>query len=225
MTYLPIMIGLTMAVSCLVVGWSQHRIGPLWDDLLKLVSGSATEITWRDAPLSTIIADGMATAVLTVPVMLFGLGLAALFGGLQKTFYDRTPIFPLKAGKNAPRGAIALIIAIHKMAGIVLLEEFYARWLFLGFLAKLSWFEGPYWLYGFFIVGNTLWAVIHITNYRKGERHVSVTLPVFCYGFISAVMFLRYGLLGAFTCHIIWDCLLMVPVWIGQTLRKLPLTF
>jgi hypothetical protein len=213
-----------MAISCLVVGWSQHRIGPLWHDLMCLLTGAALEIEARDAPLSTIIADGMATAVLTVPVMGFGLLLAALLGGLQKTTYDRIPIFQMCAGQREPHRAMALIMALHKVACIVLIEEFYARWLFLGLLAKLAWFPGVYWFYFFFFFGNTLWSALHITNYRKGERHISVTIPVFCYGFIAAVMFLRYGLVGAFVCHLIWDCILMVPVWIGQTLRRQQLT-
>lgn len=221
---LPLICGLVMSAGCLIVGWSQHLIGPLWKDLMRMLSGAALEIEARDAPLSTIFADAMAIAVLTVPVMLFGLLLAALFGGLQKTVYDRTPIYQMCAGHQAPHRVMALIMAVHKVACIVLLEEFYARWLFLGLLAKIAWFSGPVWLYVFFFFGNTLWSALHITNYRKGQRYLSVTIPVFCYGFVSAVMFFRYGLLGAFLCHTIWDCLLMVPVWIGQTIRNLTLT-
>jgi len=212
-----------MVGSCLLVGVSGGRLGPLWNDLMDVLTGGASDVIRQDAPLSAIVADSMAMAILTIPVMGIGILLAAVTGGF-KSVHIKRPLFHECAEKKAPSRWLGLFLAIHKIASIVLFEEFYARWLFLGLLTQIAWLSGPTGFYLLFLAGNALWTAIHIANYVKGRRRIGVVIPVFCYGFIAVAMYLRHGLLGAYLAHIIWDLLIMIPGWLGQTLRKQPLT-
>jgi len=222
-TFVQIACFAAMVASCLIVGWSESLFRPLWNDLMSFLTGAHSDIARRDAPLSTVIADSMAVAILTVPFIAVGILLAGLTGGLKS---KRVPmnLFHACGEKKAPGPWPALFMAIHKIGCIVLIEEFYARWLFLGLLTQISWLSGPSAFYLLFLAGNVLWTLIHIANWVKGQRRISVVFPVFCYGIVAVVMFLRHGLLGAFIAHLFWDLVLMVPIWLGQTLKKRPLT-
>jgi hypothetical protein len=49
------------------------------------------------------------------------------------------------------------------------LEELLTRWLFLGAIPYVFGLHGPISFYVLFLVGNILWALIHLLNYRDRE--------------------------------------------------------
>lgn len=84
----------------------------------------------------------------------------------------------------------------------VLLEELLSRWFFLGLLRKIPWFSGPIAFYVLFLIGNGLWALIHIGNFTN-ERDQSIlrVLPQFVSGFFLSFVFVKFGLLACVLAH------------------------
>lgn len=216
--------GATLAGTCLIVGWSQHLIGPLWNDLIRFLTGDGLSIGRREASITEVLMNGLAAVVVTVPLAVLGALIVVASGAHKKIDPGPRNLFHESAERPAPKGALAIFMALNKVACIVLLEEFYARWIFLGLLAGLSAFSGPNGLYVLFLLGNTAWTALHYFNYKKDKRTVLVLSPVFLIGLLQAVMFLRYGLLGSFISHLAWDYVLMIPRWCHQMMRRSPLT-
>lgn len=85
---------------------------------------------------------------------------------------------------------------------IVLLEELFARWLFLGVLTKIPFLSGTIAFYTLFLVGNGLWALVHLTNFKDSkDRKTLRVLPQFVAGAFFTYVFIKYGLLAAVLTH------------------------
>lgn len=85
---------------------------------------------------------------------------------------------------------------------VCLIEELFARELFLGLLPKLSFLSGPVAFYVLFFIGNSIWALIHLPNYRKeSDRKVLRVLPQFVAGVFFTYIFIKFGLLAAILTH------------------------
>src|SRR3989344_929821 len=92
---------------------------------------------------------------------------------------------------------------------IVLAEELFARWFFLGLLPKLPFLSGPFAFYAFFLIGNALWALVHLNNFQDpNDRHWLRVLPQFVSGFFFTYVFVKYGLLAAVLTHFAANALL-----------------
>lgn len=216
---------LAMTGACVVVGYAFGLFGPLFKDLSRLVTGDYAEIRPSGGGVPMMIACAMALAALALPATAIGLAVMRLAGSLKETDrQDDLPMFKSRPGNPAPTGFKALVIAVHKLATVVLFEEFYARWLLLGAIGGLAWFDGTVGFYVLFLGGNAAWALLHLMNFREGRADPLKVLPQFIGGFFSTVMFLRYGLAGAFAEHLAWDLLVILPTWIAQTCGREPLT-
>lgn len=90
--------------------------------------------------------------------------------------------------------------------GIVTFEEVLARQIFLGLLTRL--FPGVVAFYVLMLIGNLLWAALHLYNYdNEKERSLIRVLPQFAGGLLHSYIYYKYGfwltLLGHFTKDVI----------------------
>ncbi|MFA5854406.1 MAG: CPBP family intramembrane glutamic endopeptidase [Patescibacteria group bacterium] len=194
-------------------------------DLTAFSTGSYATIAARDDGVSMIVANAMTMAVITLPLSVIPtLIVGRLIRRGQQTKKPAVQMLVPQPGKKPLTGWRALIMALHKIAAVVFYEEFYTRWIFLGVLASLAWFQGPVAFYTLFFIGNGAWALVHLTNYPAGARNPLRILPHFFLGIPMTIMFLRYGLLGAFIGHFLWNMIPILPAWIDQIKRGVPLT-
>jgi hypothetical protein len=96
------------------------------------------------------------------------------------------------------------------MTATVAAEEVFARLLFLGVPLWLG--DGHLsmgWFWALFLVGNSIWAVIHLSNYKDPkERHLLRVLPQFLGGVVFTVIFIEFGFFGALAVHLAYNNLL-----------------
>lgn len=85
---------------------------------------------------------------------------------------------------------------------IVLLEELFARWFFLGLLTKIPFLSGTIAFYALFLIGNGIWALIHLSNFKEeNDRKMLRVLPQFVAGAFFTYVFVKYGLLAVILAH------------------------
>ncbi|PIP69304.1 hypothetical protein COW91_00220 [Candidatus Nomurabacteria bacterium CG22_combo_CG10-13_8_21_14_all_32_8] len=89
-------------------------------------------------------------------------------------------------------------------------EELVARWFFLRLLTKITFLSGTVAFYVLFLIGNSLWALIHLSNYKKREdRKILRVLPQFIGGIFYTYIFLKYGLLATVLEHVVFNIILL----------------
>lgn len=92
---------------------------------------------------------------------------------------------------------------------VVVVEEVVARWFFLGFLPMWGPLSGPVMFYVLFLVGNGLFALIHLWNFHDpSDRHPLRTLTQFVAGIFYTYLFVAYGLTAAILAHFACNALL-----------------
>jgi Type II CAAX prenyl endopeptidase Rce1-like len=88
-------------------------------------------------------------------------------------------------------------------------EELYARWLFVGLLPNLPFLRGDVARYALILIGNLSWALLHRWNLTDPEdRSLLRVLPQFAIGIVFTLAYLNFGLLGALLVHAAYDMLL-----------------
>lgn len=231
-----VLVFLGLIVLYIATGLVFGLFGPLARALLDLVTGNASGIAPRDEGTPRMIANAMALASLALPLSAVPTMItsrltaarkkrAAREGNVEKIEAAReAPWIRPNPDKPAPTGFKAVVIVLHKLAMVVLFEEFYTRWFFLGALAGIAWLDGPIAFYVLFFIGNGAWALVHLTNYPPKERYLLRCLPHFFLGIPPTVMFLQYGLAGAFTVHFVWNLIPILPQTIDQARREVPIT-
>lgn len=86
----------------------------------------------------------------------------------------------------------------------IFLEEFFARFLFIGLLA--NWLNtGVIGTLILFAIGNILWALVHLTNYKNGHRKLRYAIPALIAGIFIGYVFIKYGFWIALLVHIVYD--------------------
>jgi hypothetical protein len=94
-----------------------------------------------------------------------------------------------------------------KIFSVILVEELFTRGLFLGLGTML--FRGDIAFYILFILGNSIWALIHLVNYSdKNERSLFRVIPQFVCGIGFTYIYIRYGLGTVIMAHFIYDVIL-----------------
>ncbi len=85
---------------------------------------------------------------------------------------------------------------------LVLFEEVTARWFFLGLLPKIPFLSGTVAFYALFLIGNSIWALEHLSNFKEEkDRNALRVLPQFVGGIFYTYVFVKYGLLAAILAH------------------------
>ena len=54
---------------------------------------------------------------------------------------------------------------------LVVAEELFARWFFLGVLTRISFLSSTFMFYILFLIGNGIWSLIHLHNFEE-DRHI-----------------------------------------------------
>jgi hypothetical protein len=86
----------------------------------------------------------------------------------------------------------------------VLVEELFARWLFLGVIGHF--WTGPAALYTLVFLGNAIWALIHLFNYKNTkQRNPLRVLSQFVGGLVLSVIFVKYGFMAVLLAHFAFD--------------------
>ena len=103
-----------------------------------------------------------------------------------------------------PRRQFLMIMAL------LVTEELYARWLFLGVLhPHISFLSGVAGFYLLFFIGNGSWALVHLFNYKnKKLRNPVMVLPQFVGGIVLTGVYISFGLVGAILVHVAYDMIL-----------------
>ncbi len=205
------------------VGLTTGLFGSVWHDLLRFVTGDAAHITRRDHDLGHMIAVAMTLCAVVFPfVVVIGHAAQRLTPHWRQGDGKEVVLVPLPQEPPTGKRIRAVAIALHKVAALVFYEEFYSRWIFLGFIAGSNPPANSF--YGLFLIGNTLWALMHLWNYPTGERHPIRVLPHFLLGIPMAIMFRTYGLGGAFLVHFVWDLIPLLPGLVDQAYQGKSLT-
>lgn len=126
-------------------------------------------------------------------------------------------IFTMRSGENFDMDSLKRTLEYGPWMLFIIIsaEELFARGLFMWVPQQMIASNGI--RYGLFLLGNILWAGIHIYNYRDGNiRTILRTVPQFIAGFGMAYIFLRYGFWVALLAHFVYDVILV------STLKKKP---
>jgi hypothetical protein len=99
------------------------------------------------------------------------------------------------------------------------LEEFSARWLFLGQLTKLL--PGQINFYSLLLIGNTLWAGLHLWNYKLKDRLPIFILSQFVGGLFFSYTFMKYGLIFTTVLHVGFNTVLLMMSTTERFVKKL----
>ena len=119
---------------------------------------------------------------------------------------------------NVGGHALDDIFALHQDADyhfqnfviLIALEEVVARWLFLGVLPEMFPASGTVGFYTFLIIGNSLWSLIHLLNFkdRKDKRKIYMVLPQFIVGVFFSYIFVKHGLVASIVAHLAYNTIL-----------------
>ena len=116
-----------------------------------------------------------------------------------RVFHDATREYRQSMMKILERGPFV----IFKM---IVYEELFARGLFLGLGTMV--FKSDFAFYLLMIVGNSLWALLHLGNYKARQRSVLKVTPQFVGGLFLSYIFVRYGLFVTIMLNYVYDILL-----------------
>ncbi|MEI7653461.1 MAG: CPBP family intramembrane glutamic endopeptidase [bacterium] len=191
------LMGLWSAFSIVLVLFVLTLIGgvsyaQLLSNILSFVLGNLSAVP-RGA------SENLTSAVLnTVAVILITL-LGAIVSGLifskGSKSYDADLL-----DKLLDKGSLKIFL-------LILGEEMFARGLILGVGTMLL--KGEVAFYVLFLLGNAIWALIHLSNFSdKSERKVLRVIPQFVGGVAFTYIFVRYGLGAAIMAHWIYDVIL-----------------
>lgn len=190
--------------------------GPVFAELLSFLTGGVGEIEPAPAMLD-LFPSMFWILVLELPLAFLALVVVGLFvGGVE----------PASDGAASVQGhALAELLAneqeSHKFFNLylaVFLEEAFARWLFLGVLTRVL--TGPIAFYILLLIGNGLWAAVHLTNFRDpADRKLIRVLPQFLSGLFFSYVYVKHGFVAVILTHFAANSLLFSLIKIQNTNR------
>jgi hypothetical protein len=168
-----------------------QAIGTAGSEFLTLLSGGVNQIVNNDKTFLMMFPIIVAVVVLELPATI----LAAIFQAKL-------------LGKSGKHGLTELFREMGEgnhfftFFVLVLVEELFARWLFLGVLTKIPFLSGAVAFYALFLIGNGIWALIHLSNFKEEkDRRMLRVLPQFVAGAFFTFVFVKYGLLAVVLTH------------------------
>jgi len=189
---------LGLVALLLTASYYDGAIHTIIGDMELLLTGHAAGIA--RGPFD--MAKAIPVCLATIPLMLFGSIAAGIIQGIILGQSKKNVVGDLF--ERGDRKKFFLIIFI-----LIILEEGLARYLFLGILPHIPFLSGTIAFYGLLIVGNGIWALMHLDNYAYSEdRHPLRVLPQFIGGLFLTVIFVKYGLWLAIMTHFAFDSVL-----------------
>lgn len=159
-------------------------------DLGLLLSGRFREIANGSATFGTMCLIVLATIILSLPC-----AIGADF--LSKKILGKHDQYELD--KILDKKLSSLLIPLLVVNAV---EELLSRYLFLGVFTKIPILSGTTAFYALFLIGNSIWALLHLTNYKeKRDRKILRVLPQFILGISITYVFVKYGFFGAVMAH------------------------
>lgn len=181
------------------VAWKAGVFGIVTSELAMLLSGKFREIDNSHTAFLMMFPVILAVVVLKLPCNVGAVILQAKILG--------------KSGKHAPSDFFKEMEEgnhFFTFFVLVLLEELFARWLFLGLLTKIPFLSGTVAFYALFLIGNSIWALIHLSNFKEEkDRKILRVLPQFVGGIFLTYVFVKYGLLAAILTHFASNAVLL----------------
>lgn len=174
-----------------LIAWRSGAFRIVIPELIVFMSGGFRQIARNHTTFLMMFPVILAVVVLELPCT-FGAG------ALQAKILGKSgkhAIYELLSKMEEGNHFFAFFI-------IVLLEELLARWFFLGLLTKISFLSGTIAFYALFLIGNSIWALIHLKNFKEEkDRRILRVLPQFVTGAFLTYVFVKYGLLAAILAH------------------------
>ena len=175
-----------------LIAWRSCVVGIVVRELIVFISGGFRVVASNHTTFLMMFPTIIAVVVLELPCVA---GLSILQAKIfrrrdsKRTLSD---LFKIMGGDNH----------FFSFFMIVLLEELFARWLFLGLLTKISFLSGAVAFYALFLIGNSAWALMHLSNLKEEkDRKVFYVLPQFSAGVFFTYVFVKYGLLAVILAH------------------------
>jgi len=155
-----------------------------------LVSGNVDQIVKNDSTFLQMLANIF--GVVSIDLIFSGLSIALVIWlvGNVKDHAITNKFKVLKARAF-----------FFKFFILVIIEELFARALFLGLLTKIPAFSGKTAFYVLFFIGNATWALIHLRNYQREDRKIIRVLPQFLGGIFFTYIYVKYGLFASILTH------------------------
>lgn len=174
-----------------LIAWKSNVFGIVISELTMFMSGRFREVGSNHTTFLMMFPVILAVVVLELPCTVGAAVLQAKILG--------------KSGEHAPADFFKEMEEgnhFFTFFVVVLLEELFARWFFLGLLTKIPFLSGTVAFYALFLIGNGIWALIHLSNYKEEkDRKMLRVLPQFVAGAFFTYVFMKYGLLAAVLAH------------------------
>lgn len=186
-------------------------------DLVNLFSGDVQLIVPGKLTFQVVATIVIAVIVIEIPSSIGGAIIASVCAGAPSKSHSSS-LF------NGPESILETLFMF------VIIEELFARWLFLGVLAEMPnvAIPGNIWFYTMLLIGNGIWAMIHLYNYKDpGERQLIRALPQFISGLFFSYIYVKFGLFVTILTHFGSNAILFASskntLWDKRELRKLVL--
>jgi hypothetical protein len=174
-----------------LIAWSCGVFPILFGEIGSFLSGGALELKRTPTDLLSMFPYLFGVMILAFPFAL----LTVFFQWRILGNVSDHSSFRLFEGMGANKCYL-------KVFAIVVVEEIFARWLFLEAFAKMNLFSGTLAFYFLFLIGNSIWSLLHLVNFgEEKDRKILRVLPQFVSGIFFAFVFVKFGLLATILTH------------------------
>jgi len=164
----------------------------LFGDMSGFVTGDVAAYAAHTAPPLLMLAVIAAAVSIELPLGIGSISLVNLIIGKSRGEHGLSWLY-----KQIPQSHLFLYFF-----GLVFAEELFARWLFLGLMRMIPGLEGPIAFFILFLLGNGIWALVHLYNFEEsGDRNPLRVLPQFIGGIAFTYIFMKYGLTASVIAH------------------------
>lgn len=197
-TYAVIVVASIVVGPEYFAGWKELGADML-DFFSGFFSGRLLDVSNAKNDLLVALPESLAALVIAIPIAaVLGFGARAIFRGRN----GRGSLSPSSTQRKKPATDI-----FKKFFLLITLEEVFARWLFLGVL--WPWLGGGVAaFYILFLLGNGIWALIHLRNWADEDPHPTWVLPQFWGGILLTILYVKHGFAVALLAHFAYDCIL-----------------
>lgn len=181
------------------VAWVTGALSTAFSEFASFMTGGFREIAASETTFMMMLAIIVAVVVMELPSCMAGTYIQAAVHGQHNSHAVREMFEKMTDGNH-----------FMNLFLLVFVEELFARWLFIGLLPKIPFLSGDVAFYVLLVVGNALWALLHVLNFKEQkDRKVLRTLPQFIAGFFFAFIFVKYGLFAAVLTHFASNAVIM----------------
>ncbi len=192
-----------------IIAFYNSSFGIIFSDLFHFFGGNIKDITRNNTPFLEMICVIFGVVCIALPISIF-------FTLLSEKHYGK-----LKGQHALDKYFIYLNKEdnlFYKFFIFVFIEELFARYLFLRFLYEHPLLDGTIWFYVLLLIGNSLWAFVHIYNFKdKKDRKILRVAPQFVSGIFYSYVFYKYGLLAVIITHYSSNIILLSTIKFQKT--------